>query len=296
MLLRRVWCATGCGLALLGCLYAFQRPFREFPAVEYNNFPLPADWNEKTEWVFARLMFPGGPLDGYRGRFDGDFRLGLSLWTQDYPRADRHFVQAIRRLTRIHVRSVEQPVLLEDGDAYDWPWLYAVQAGEWGLTQDEGRRLREYCLRGGFFFADDFHGPDEWAEFEKRIRFAFPDRPIVDIDDADAIFRTGRRRLHHASQRPFRDSRCRTPPGGFKEWRARRPLGGNLRRQGPHHGGCQFQPGYGRFLGVGRFPRLSRQILRSGDPPRRELCHVRDDALREGRSTTVSEITVPTDR
>src|SRR5215470_9153223 len=130
------------------------------------------------------------PPDGYRGRFDGDFRLGLSLWTQDYPRADRHFVQAIRRLTRIHVRSVEQPVLLEDGDAYDWPWLYAVQAGEWGLTQDEGRRLREYCLRGGFFFADDFHGPDEWAEFEKRIRFAFPDRPIVDIDDADAIFHT----------------------------------------------------------------------------------------------------------
>ena len=79
MLLRRVWCATGCGLALLGGLYAFQRPFREFPAVEYNDFPLPADWNEKTEWVFARLMFPGGPLDGYRGRFDGDFRLGLSL-------------------------------------------------------------------------------------------------------------------------------------------------------------------------------------------------------------------------
>lgn len=190
MLLRRVWCATGCGLALLGGLYAFQRPFREFPAVEYNDFPLPADWNEKTEWVFARLMFPGGPLDGYRGRFDGDFRLGLSLWTQDYPRADRHFVQAVRRLTRIHVRSVEQPVLLEDGDAYDWPWLYAVQAGEWGLTQDEGKRLREYCLRGGFFFADDFHGPDEWAEFEKRIRFAFPDRPIVDIDNADAIFHT----------------------------------------------------------------------------------------------------------
>ena len=135
MVLRKLLCGVGCGLALLGGVYAFQRPFREFPAVEYNDFPLPQDYNEKTEWVFARLMFPGGPLDGYRGRYDGDFREGLSLWTQDYPRADRHFSLAMRRLTRIHVRSAEQPVLLEDGDAYDWPWLYAVQAGEWGLTQ-----------------------------------------------------------------------------------------------------------------------------------------------------------------
>jgi hypothetical protein len=192
MNLRRGICALGSGLAFLGVLYAFQRPFREYPAVEYNDFPTPPDWNEKTEWVFARLMFPPGPLDGYSrtGRFTGDFRQGLSLWTQDYPRADRHFARALRRLTRIHVRSAEQPVLLEDGEAYDWPWLYAVQAGEWGLTEQEGKLLREYLLRGGFFFADDFHGPEELSEFVKRIKFAFPDRPIVDIPNDDPIFRT----------------------------------------------------------------------------------------------------------
>ncbi len=191
MILRRAMAGAACGLALLGVVYGFQRPFREYPGVEYGGgFALPADYQEKTEWAFARLMFPGGPLDGYRGRFDGDFRLGLSLWTQDYPRADRHFAQAVRRLTRVHVRSVEQPVLLEDGDAYDWPWLYAVQAGEWGLTEQEARLLREYCLRGGFFFADDFHGPDEWGEFVRHIRLAFPDRPIVDIENGDQIFHT----------------------------------------------------------------------------------------------------------
>jgi len=33
------------------------------------------------------------------------------------------------------VRSVEQPVNLDDGnDVYNWPWLYAVQVGEWTLT------------------------------------------------------------------------------------------------------------------------------------------------------------------
>ncbi len=65
------------------------------------------DYQEKTEFAFARMMYPPGWNDGYRGRFDGDWRQGLSLWTQDYPPADRAFSQAVRRLTRIHTRSVE---------------------------------------------------------------------------------------------------------------------------------------------------------------------------------------------
>jgi hypothetical protein len=175
---------------LLGALYAFQRPFHQFPGVEYTDFETPPDWHEKAEWAFARLMFPPGENDGYRGRFDGDYRQGLSLWTQDYPRADRHFSLAVRRLTRLHVRSVEQPVDLDDGDQYDFPWLYAVQVGEWGLTDRQASEMREYLLRGGFFMADDFHGALEWEMFEKRIRKVFPDRPIVEIADGDAIFHT----------------------------------------------------------------------------------------------------------
>ena len=187
----KILCGVGCSLTFIGVLFAFQRPFYQLQGVEYTVFDLPKDWQEKGEWAFARLMFPGGPNDGYRGRFDGDFRLGLSLWTQDYPRADRHFSLALRRLSRIHVRSVEQPINVEDGDdVYNWPWLYAVQVGEWGLTQNEGKILRDYLLRGGFFFADDFHGNYEYQMFEKRIRYVFPDRPIVDIPDDDPIFHT----------------------------------------------------------------------------------------------------------
>ena len=88
------------------------------------------------------------------------------------------------------MRSVEQLVNLDEGDAYDWPWLYAVQVGEWGLTDQQGQALREYLLRGGFFMADDFHGNAEWYEFESRIKKVFPDRPIVEIPDDDAIFHT----------------------------------------------------------------------------------------------------------
>jgi hypothetical protein len=191
MNVRKASCWLGCGFVFIGALYAFQRPFKQYPGVEYFSFELPPDWQEKGEWAFARLMYPPGPNDGYAGRFDGDFRQGLSLWTQDYPRADRHFSQAVRRLTRIQVRSVEQSVMLEDGDeAYNWPWLYAVQVGEWGLTEQEAKVMREYLLRGGFFVADDFHGDYEWEMFLKRIRLVFPDRPIVDIPESDPILHT----------------------------------------------------------------------------------------------------------
>ena len=102
-----------------------QRAFRQYPSVEYGEaIPLPDDWSRPAEWTFARLMFPPGPLDGYAGRFDGPWQEGLSLWTQDYPRADRALANAVRRLSRIDARSVEQPVSLDDADEiYNWPFL-----------------------------------------------------------------------------------------------------------------------------------------------------------------------------
>jgi hypothetical protein len=193
MNIRQGLAVLACGLTVAGVLLALQRPFREFNGVEYRigEIPLPADYQEKTEFAFARLMYPPGEggINGYYGR-DLDWHIGVSDWTQDFPRADRHFSLAVRRLTRLHVRSAEQCVNLDEGDAFDWPWLYAVQVGEWGLTGQQGQALREYLLRGGFFMADDFHGAFEWDVFEKVIRRAFPDREIRDVPDDDPIFHT----------------------------------------------------------------------------------------------------------
>jgi hypothetical protein len=167
-------------------MHAFQRPWREYPGFEYTNFPIPPDYQEKTEWAFARLMYP--PVQGYRL---GDWTQGKSFWTMDYPRSDRHFSAALRRLTRIHVRSVEQPVNLDDGDeVYRWPFLYGVEVGHWNLTDAQTAKLRDYLLRGGFFMCDDFHGTYEWEVFNASMKRVFPDRPIVEIDNNDPIFHT----------------------------------------------------------------------------------------------------------
>ena len=51
----------GVGLALAGALCALQRPFREYTSIEgYDVVPLPPDWQDRSEWVFARLMYPPG--------------------------------------------------------------------------------------------------------------------------------------------------------------------------------------------------------------------------------------------
>jgi hypothetical protein len=183
------------GVVFLGALFA-QRPFREYPGVEYSNFPIPKDWQEKTEWVYARLMYP--PMAGVHGRGRGgfgrfrgiDWTQGRSNWTTDYPRSDRHFSEALRRLTRVHARSAEEPINLDEGDEYDWPWLYAVEVGHWNLTDAQAKAMREYLLRGGFFMCDDFHGTEEWAVFIASMQRVFPDRPIVEIDSKDPIFHT----------------------------------------------------------------------------------------------------------
>jgi hypothetical protein len=176
-------------------LLAFQRPFRVYRSLEpYDDVELPSDFQEKTEWIFARLMYPQHPnarfgRGWWRGSFD--WREGGTSWSQDYPRADRHFAQALRRLTRIHVRSVEQPVNLDDGDdVYDYPWLCAGEMGDWKLTNAQAVKLRDYLLRGGFLMLDDFWGTEEWDRFEESMQLVFPDRPIKELPDEQAIFHT----------------------------------------------------------------------------------------------------------
>ncbi len=200
MRLRSIFLLLLAVLGTWGALLA-QRPFREYPAREYNDWPLPPDWQAKTEWTRARLRYPGIG-GGYRGRggfggFGGFRGFDDLTWTTDYPRSDRHLLQGVRRLTRIDTRSVEQVVDLDGtGEVNNWPMMYAVEVGHWNLPDEQAAQLREFLLRGGFLMVDDFHGSEtygginEWAVFTASMSKVFPDRPIVDIPDRDPIFHT----------------------------------------------------------------------------------------------------------
>jgi hypothetical protein len=177
-----------CGAVSAWGVLVAQKPFKQYDATEYIDFPLPDDWNEKTEWTRARLRYDAVNPHGGFGR--GGRRLALH-WTTDYPRSDRHLLAGVRRLTRINTRSVEQVVDLDGtDDVYNWPMLYAVEVGYWNLHDEQTKQLRDFVDRGGFFMCDDFHGTDEWENFMRSFSRVFPDREIVDLDNSDPIFHT----------------------------------------------------------------------------------------------------------
>ena len=178
------------GICLLGTALAAQRPFRQYPGVEYPTYPFPDNPSQLSEWVFARMMYRPARI-GPAFRWAGNWAEGFTSWTIDYPQGDRHMAETVRRLTRIDARPFEQPVNLDDADdVFNWPWLYAVEVGWWDLTDAQAAKLRQYLLRGGFLMVDDFHGTAEWAVFLRSIQRVFPDRPIVEIPDRDPIFHT----------------------------------------------------------------------------------------------------------
>ncbi|MBM3758117.1 MAG: DUF4159 domain-containing protein [Acidobacteria bacterium] len=136
----------------------------------------PLDALEPGEFSFARLRY----------RSVGGWRRGS--WGTDANKAERVFIQGVRRLTRVNARSVEEIIDVEDDNVYRWPWLYAVEVGHWRLDEPHAARLRQYLDRGGFLMVDDFHGSYEWAVFEASLRKIFPDRTVVDLDDGDPMF------------------------------------------------------------------------------------------------------------
>ena len=142
---------------------------------------------ERAEFAWSRLQYDpaagsmGGFGYGFRGRRGG-------AWSTDYPKADRTFLEALKRLTRINARSYEQVINLNNNDVYNYPFLYAVQVQSWTFTPTQAARLRDYLLKGGFLMVDDFHGTEDWDNFMRGMRLVFPHRPVEDLPNGDEIF------------------------------------------------------------------------------------------------------------
>ena len=70
-----------------------------------------------------------------------------------------------------------------------YPFAYMLEVGSLRLSDAEAANLREYLLRGGFIFIDDFHGEHEWRLFYRELKKIFPEREPVDIPISHPIFR-----------------------------------------------------------------------------------------------------------
>ena len=140
-----------------------------------------------AEFQFTRLVYGSG-RDGFGyGRWRPE-------WLIDWPEAEFFFMQGLTRLTRVDGAEVSRyngdggrRVSLRDDAIFNFPWLYAVEVGQWYLDEYEAARLREYLLRGGFLMVDDFHGSRQWSGFLESMVRVFPDRPILEIPEDDEV-------------------------------------------------------------------------------------------------------------
>ena len=82
---------------------------------------------------------------------------------------------------------------------------------------------------------DDFWGTEEWDRFYESMRMVFPDRPMVEIPDADSIFHTVYD-LDDRYQVPG-EWAIRRGTTYRNDGRVRRIGGASLDEQGPRDGG-----------------------------------------------------------
>ena len=136
----------------------------------------------RPEFEFTRLAYSDNNVNGFG--FGG--RRGS--WTTDAPEAEEHFLQGLKRLSRVDAGEEGTYVQTLDPELFDHPWIYGVEVGRWYLSDEEAAQLREYLLRGGFLMVDDFHGTLQWESFMQSMRRVFPDRPVVEIPDDHEVF------------------------------------------------------------------------------------------------------------
>jgi hypothetical protein len=127
------------------------------------------------EFRFARMEYDGGTPGA------------LKNWYTDYPDMDDHFTTVVSRLTGI---AMGPPVTVAPSspDVFNYPLLYSVEPEQIVLSSKDIDNLREYLARGGLWFADDFHGDEEFDQFMTQVRRVLPNASIVELDVTHPLF------------------------------------------------------------------------------------------------------------
>src|SRR5437762_3084607 len=92
-------------------------------------------------------------------------------WSTDYPYAGINLMIRLSELTRTPITLKEngEPaywvVRLTDDALFRCPVVMASDVGTMGLSDEEARRLREYLLKGGFLWVDDFWSTPAWLQW-----------------------------------------------------------------------------------------------------------------------------------
>jgi hypothetical protein len=118
-------------------------------------------------------------------------------WSVDWPRADINLSTRLGELTRTSISKTAgepNPLLLQltDDALFQCPFVMMTEVGSALFDENEAARLREYVLKGGFVWADDFWGSYAWQWWETQIRKVLPAEtfPIIELPLDHPLFHT----------------------------------------------------------------------------------------------------------
>ncbi len=190
--------------------------------------PRPA-FGLQAEFHFVRVEYTDLPEYHRFFGFASRGAQGEGWWVVDWPDADDHFSEGVKRLTRIATGDPRH-MRLTDDELFNYPWVYATQTGWWNLSDAETARLREYLLRGGFLVVDDFWGADQWEVFRETMARVLPGHAIPDLAETDSVMhvlfdiqdkdRTFIPGTRHLRRGPGGTVRVYQPEGSAPAWRA----------------------------------------------------------------------------
>ena len=144
----------------------------------------PEDYN--GAFLFCRIAFRNSPYGDGNG------------WEVDYPRADINLTFRLSELTKTTVTRDPQDgynhvvLQLTDPLLYRCPFIMMTEPGGAFLDEAEAAALRDYGLKGGFLWADDFWGERAFDWWAGQVGKAFPPEryPIVDVPLDHQLFHT----------------------------------------------------------------------------------------------------------
>jgi hypothetical protein len=136
-------------------------------------------------WQFCRVAF--------RGNRNGDG----GGWSVDFPRADINMSIRLSELSKTTVSFAgdQAPnhlvIRLTDPTLFQCPFIMMTEVGAAYLDEAEAEALRNYLLKGGFLWADDFWGEWAWEAWMEQFGKALPSAvyPVKDLPHDHPLFR-----------------------------------------------------------------------------------------------------------
>lgn len=152
----------------------------------------------RRQMAFATLEDFDGSFQFCRVVFRADRNGDGGNWSVDYPRADENLSVRLSELTKtsVGIDATGTPkhllIRLTDPTLFRCPFIMMTEVGSAYIDEAEAARLRDYLLKGGFLWVDDFWGEYAWEYWERQIRKALPSGqyPIVDLGLDHPLFHT----------------------------------------------------------------------------------------------------------